>query len=125
MNTSNPEQHGHRVLVAAVRAVQEVHHYGVDDVLVALTCVCRKLHPEPTLRPALGKEKVPAGRGYTKKPISFDRPSLLHKAGGGDMEEGRRNNAGWSAVWAVVPGSSLTEPFTESDSDHDRAWTCK
>ena len=41
------------------------------------------------------------------------------------MEEGRRNNAGWSAVWAVVPGSSLTEPFTESDSDHDRAWTCK
>ena len=122
MNTSTPEQHVHRVLVAAVRAVQEVHHYGVDDVLVALTCVRRQL--QSPLRPALGKEKVPAGRGYTKKTIRFDRPSLLHKAGGGDME-GRRNNAGWSAVWAVVPGGSHTEPFTESDSVHDRAWACK
>ena len=65
MNTSTPEQHVHRALVAAVRAVQEVHHYGVDDVLVALTCVRRQL--QSPLRPALGKDKVPAGRGYTKK----------------------------------------------------------
>ena len=109
--------------MAAVRAVQEVHHYGVDDVLVALTCVRRQLQ-SPRFDQHWEKKKCWPAEGIRTKTIRFDRPSLLHKAGGGDME-GRRNNAGWSAVWAVVPGGSHTEPFTESDSDHDRAWACK
>ncbi len=43
INTRTREQNLQRVLVAAVRAVQLVQDYAVDDMLVALTCVCQLL----------------------------------------------------------------------------------